>query len=125
VTFPFRSPNDMANARRLVQKCQSDIERKFYNVAWNRIPGLIPQCHVGSLRIDFGIPHIKVAIELDGYAYHHTKEQVAADIKRQRRLQRAGWVVIRFTGAEINSGVGLCVDEVIEIIKANCTTQTA
>lgn len=42
-----------------------------------------------------------LAIEIDGIAFHHrSKEQIAADYIRQRRIVLVGHTVIRFTAQE-------------------------
>ena len=53
----------------------------------------------------------KLAIEIDGYDYHKTKEQRTNDTKRQRALELAGWRVIRFTGSEIHANLARCLEE--------------
>lgn len=55
-------------------------------------------------RLDFTIEGaaVKLAIELDGHAFHErTQLQSARDKSRDRALTAAGWRVIRFTGSEI------------------------
>ena len=62
-------------------------------------------------RVDFLFPRAKIIVELDGYEYHHTKEQLTNDALRQRYLVRSGYKVIRFTGREIYKDVERCVRE--------------
>lgn len=46
----------------------------------------------------------KIAIELDGHDFHErTKEQVAYRNERDRALQMDGWIVLHFSGSELNS----------------------
>lgn len=53
-------------------------------------------------------PHI--AIELDGHDFHErTKEQVAERNERDRDLQADGWVVLHFSGSEVNAEPRECV----------------
>lgn len=59
---------------------------------------------------------IRYAIELDGYDYHSSKEQMNRDYERERALQKAGYKVIRFTGSQIYKTPFSCAREVIEII---------
>jgi len=68
-------------------------------------------------RVDFILRDARLIIELDGYAYHSTPEQLEKDAIRQRYLTRAGYIVIRFTGREINRSPKACVDEVRTIYK--------
>lgn len=113
------APNDAAAAaKRLEKRCESTIERIFYRAAWPKLPGLIPQYQLGRVRLDFAIPALRVAIETDGYGYHHTREQLAHDLSRQRYIMRHGWIVIRFSGTEIKRAVGLCVSDAVQIIES-------
>jgi hypothetical protein len=62
----------------------------------------------------------KIAIECDGHAYHSSKEQITRDNIRARKLTKAGWSVLRFSGSEIYADSqkelkGL-VDEVFKIL---------
>jgi very-short-patch-repair endonuclease len=66
-------------------------------------------------RVDFILKDARLIIELDGYDYHSTKEQLEKDAIRQRYLSRAGYTVIRFTGGEINRNPKDCVLEVRQI----------
>lgn len=71
----------------------------------------------GRFRVDFILKDARLIIELDGHAYHSTKEQLEGDAIRQRYLTRAGYSVIRFTGREINRDPAACVREVREMYK--------
>lgn len=75
-------------------------------------------CHqhqIGAWRVDFLVSGFnldskrdaivtsgKVAVELDGHEFHErTKEQARRDKQKDRTLQRLGYTVFRFTGAEV------------------------
>lgn len=60
-------------------------------------------------RVDFAVPELKIAIELDSYEYHTTKYAFTNDRERQRTLEFNGWRFIRFSGAEINKKPKQCV----------------
>ncbi|MDF9618393.1 DUF559 domain-containing protein [Pseudomonas entomophila] len=68
-------------------------------------------------RVDFFLKDARLIIELDGHAYHSTKEQLEKDAIKQRYLTRAGYTVIRFTGREIVRDVQACVAEVRQMYK--------
>ncbi|WP_448694322.1 endonuclease domain-containing protein [Pseudomonas rhizophila] len=53
----------------------------------------------------------RLIVELDGHAYHSTKEQLEKDTIRQRYPTRAGYTLIRFTGREIARDLQRCVAE--------------
>lgn len=54
-------------------------------------------------RVDFAYPADLVAIELDGYAYHHGRRRFDQDRTRQNRIADAGWLVLRFTDRDVRS----------------------
>ncbi|HWU91044.1 MAG TPA: DUF559 domain-containing protein [Kofleriaceae bacterium] len=67
-----------------------------------------PQHHA-RYRVDFLLKDARLIVELDGHAFHSTKEQLEKDAKRQRYLTRAGYAVIRFTGREVFQDAANCV----------------
>lgn len=61
----------------------------------------------------------KLAIEIDGYGFHHmADEQVARDYARERRIVRSGCSLIRFTAREVFANAKECWREVDRILKA-------
>jgi very-short-patch-repair endonuclease len=106
----------------------SPLEEKFFTAARERIPGLVSQMEViacgRGYRLDFvkvvktrGVEALKVAIELDGYEYHSSKEQRNHDVQRDRDLMAEGWQIIRFTGSHVNRDVDKCVEEAAGLIE--------
>lgn len=55
----------------------------------------------GEYRLDFAYPSIKLAIEVDGYAWHWDPDRVAADHARRNRLLAQGWRVLVYTWVQI------------------------
>jgi hypothetical protein len=55
----------------------------------------------GEYRIDYAYPGPRVAVELYGYMAHHSPEQMAHDLNRQRRLTLDGWTVLVFTWRDV------------------------
>lgn len=55
-----------------------------------------------------------IAVEVDGWAWHHTPDRFQRDRSRQNALVGAGWIVLRFTWFDLTSRP----DEVIEQIEA-------
>lgn len=72
-------------------------------------------------RIDFAIVAHDgrpwVACEVDGFAFHSSKDQIVYDRQRERALTAAGWTVLRFTGTEVNRDAEGCVLEVIQLLE--------
>lgn len=99
----------------------SEVERQFwlayvkavdcFTNAGDYLNGLVPQYGVGSYRLDFAIPDIKFAIEIDGLAYHNGQDSFMRDRKRQRDLEADGWRVIRFAAKEVMNDPWQCVME--------------
>lgn len=47
--------------------------------------------------VDIAFPAARVAIEVDGWAWHMDAERAAADKRRQNALVRHGWIILRYT----------------------------
>lgn len=101
----------------------SEIERKFWKAMDGRplATGMVAQFEYQraggrTFRPDFAIPQHKIAIELDGFKHHATPEAFAADLDRQREMERDGWRFVRFTGKEINADVMRCVSDAEQFI---------
>lgn len=65
----------------------------------------------GTRRPDFAWPDLKLAVEVNGQAYHTRHADFNRDHRRRRALQRAGWVLIEFTAQEVLSSPDGCVTE--------------
>jgi len=109
---------------------RSPIEEKFFFAARERIPDLMPQFITSTSNRDYSLDFakiitdkktgkkvLKVAIELDGYDYHSSKEQRNHDSQRDRQLMAEGWQVVHFTGSQINRNVNRCVEETASLIE--------
>lgn len=53
------------------------------------------------VKLDRAWPEAKLAVELDGARYHTSAEDRRADLARDRALAAAGWIVLRFTYADV------------------------
>ena len=79
------------------EKCESPFEREVYDILVDKGYRVIPQVPVGQYRIDMvveGDNDNRLAIECDGDRYHGP-EQWDNDMRRQRILERAGWIFWR------------------------------
>lgn len=69
--------------------------------AWVSLRGkctpMYPQYPVLKYFVDFGNPHFKIAIELDGKDYHDPEK----DRKRDKELFEAGWKIFRIPGSQM------------------------
>jgi len=118
-----------------IDRCESPIERRFliallFRDAYSFEPvdgppaiardasGVVlsMQIPVEGRRIDFALTRrgaaARLAIELDGFAYHGaTPEQFARDKARERELVGLGWTFLRFSGREVNEDPSKCAAE--------------
>ncbi len=62
--------------------------------------------------IDAALPHLKVAVEIDGRAHHIDTDRFQHDRTRQNGLVALGWIVLRFTWWDITRRPGYVVDAV-------------
>jgi very-short-patch-repair endonuclease len=93
--------------RALGSGAHSDTERRL--VTGLRRSGVLGwSCNLdvadqnGSIGIiDVAFPTIKLAIELDGRAWHVDRDRFQRDRTRQNRLVAAGWTVLRFTWEDV------------------------
>ncbi|MGD2140974.1 MAG: AAA family ATPase, partial [Burkholderiales bacterium] len=92
---PFgEQPPRVAVAREM---CESDVERGVYD--WLNANGyrVMPQVRVGAYKVDMvveGENDTRLAIECDGDRYEGAEQWMQA-IRRQRALERVGWVFWR------------------------------
>jgi very-short-patch-repair endonuclease len=66
---------------------------------WFHRVGLSPreveqQYRVGRFRLDFAIPSLQIAVEVDGW-HHRSPEGAARDAERDSWLRSEGWLVLR------------------------------
>lgn len=93
--MPFPAEGREAQNRR--ERCESPFETEMYDLLVDRGYRVDTQVKVGDFRIDLvveGENDRRLAIECDGDRYHGP-DRWAADMARQRILERAGWTVWR------------------------------
>jgi very-short-patch-repair endonuclease len=93
-------------ARRLLQAAsdgaRSEAERLLVKLLRQAgITGWKTNYPVGGYRVDVGFPKQKVAIEVDGWAFHSDHEVFHKDRKRQNAIALLGWQVLRFTWLDL------------------------
>jgi very-short-patch-repair endonuclease len=87
--------------------CQSELEAHgVLNVFRHRsLPRSVGQYRIdlptGRVKLDRAWPEVKVAVELDGARYHTSPEDRRRDLARDTALAALGWVVLRFTFADV------------------------
>jgi len=95
----FSKPMDGSadETKSLIEECESGFEKDVYTALFSRGYRVVPQVKAGSFRIDMvveGADDARLAIECDGDEFHGP-DRWAADMSRQRVLERAGWTFWR------------------------------
>ncbi len=93
-------------ARRLLQAAsegaRSHAERLLVKLLQGAgITGFETNYPVGGYVIDNAFPNQKVAIEVDGWAFHSDAEVFVKDRNRQNAIALLGWQVLRFTWLDL------------------------
>jgi very-short-patch-repair endonuclease len=93
-------------ARRLLQVAddgaRSEAERLLIRLLKAaRITGWKANHPVAGYRVDVAFPNARVAIEVDGFAFHSDSDDFHADRVRQNAISVAGWQVLRFTWLDL------------------------
>ena len=71
--------------------------------------------------VDFAYPHLRLAIEVDGYEVHGTPRAMAKDFVRQNGLVPHRWSVLRFTWRQVvrtPRAVGAVIAEALVALEA-------
>jgi very-short-patch-repair endonuclease len=72
----------------------------------------------GPWRIDLAFPAQKVAVEVDGWAWHVDAERFRSDRRKQNALVRGGWDPLRFTWHDLDGQPGEVVAEICATLAA-------
>ena len=70
----------------------------------------------GRVKLDAAWPEARVAVELDGAAFHGSREARERDLRRDTALAAVGWVVLRFSYARLMSDPEGCRREIEAVI---------
>jgi very-short-patch-repair endonuclease len=71
---------------------------------------------LGPYRIDLAFPAQRVAIEVDGWAWHVDPERFRADRRKGNYVTRCGWDLLRFTWHGLNAQPGESINEIRETL---------
>ena len=108
----------------ILDGCQSELEAHgVLKVFQHRsLPPSVGQHPVelpgGRIRLDRAFPEVKLAVELDGATHHTSPEDRRKDLARDRALAALGWVVLRFTYADVLRDPDGVRAKVLEVYRA-------
>jgi len=72
-----------------------------------------PQVGIDKYFVDFAIPELKIAIEVDGSYWHQDKTR---EELRQKVIEGCGWQVLRFSEDRINKDLFGCGEEIKRVM---------
>ncbi|MBD0862170.1 DUF559 domain-containing protein [Gordonia sp. zg691] len=100
-----------SGARSAAERLTVDLFDEYAIVGW------IANHPVGSYEVDFAFVQEKVAVEIDGMAYHTDADVFQNDRKRRNALIVAGWTVLNFTWADLVERPGYVAAQVNHALK--------
>ena len=86
------------------------------------MPPFVQQHRVGpadgrSVFLDAAWPELRVAVELDGAAFHGSRDQRERDLRRDTALAALGWVVLRFSYRRLTTDPAGCRREIEAVLR--------
>ena len=70
-----------------------------------------------SVLLDAAWPGVRVAVELDGAAFHGSRDQRERDLRRDTALAALGWVVLRFSYRRLTTDPQGCRREIQAVLR--------
>lgn len=90
----------------------SVAERTLARAAWRAgLRGLLVNQRVLDYVVDLYEPELRLAVEVDGYRFHSSRDAFHHDRVRQNALVAAGYTVLRFTAEQVLTDVADVVAE--------------
>jgi very-short-patch-repair endonuclease len=96
---------------------RSEAEERFLSLIRDSgLPQPLMNVRRHGYEIDFFWPEERVAVEVDGFAYHGTRERFEEDRKRDAVLRKAGITVIRVTWRQLERHATAVVADVAQAL---------
>lgn len=80
---------------------ETKAERKFIELMERHNIKVIPQWRINEYRFDFRVSERPILVEIDG-SVHKIRPQQRRDYRKDRLAARRGFLVLRYTNAEVN-----------------------
>jgi very-short-patch-repair endonuclease len=109
---------------RLAAGCESELELwghlEVFDVAGLRhgVRQLPIRVGTSRYRLDLAYEQERVAVELDGRAYHASPAQWERDIRRDLALATVGWQTVRLSHRRLTTDVHGCRRDVLAVLAA-------
>jgi very-short-patch-repair endonuclease len=106
------------------QGCQSELEiwGVRHVLQGPGMPQFVQQYPVslpfGTVHLDAAVPELKVAVEMDGMAFHDSPRARERDRQRDVALATRGWVALRFSYRRLTGDAAGCRREIQEVCQA-------
>jgi len=71
----------------------------------------------GPYLIDLAFPDARLAVEIDGWAWHVDQDRFVADRHKGNALVRAGWTVLRFTWHDLTRSPASVVAQIVAALQ--------
>lgn len=109
--------NGVVEARRLLaaagDRAHSMAERLLLRLLKEAgIGGWVLHLRVGPYEVDVAFPETRVAIEIDGWAWHSDVERFRSDRRKGNDLVAGGWTLLRFTWHDLHHSPQRVVAEI-------------
>ena len=96
---------------------RSELERRFLALCSAAgLPSPVVNGRLLGFEVDFHWPEHRLVVELDGFAYHHTRASFERDRRRDAKLHVAGQRVLRLTQRRLERDSGEVVAEVRSLL---------
>jgi Protein of unknown function (DUF559) len=94
----------LARCRDSAPVTRSELERRFLDLCDSAgLPPPAVNSHAAGMEVDTLWPEQRLVVELDGYAFHHTRGSFERDRARDAALQPGGYRVLRVTHHRLES----------------------
>lgn len=98
--------------RAAADRSASTMERHLVRLLRSAgLTGWVLNLEVGPYLIDVAFPDQRVAVELDGWAWHSDQERFRRDRRKGNELTLAGWTVLRITWHDLEYAPGRVLAE--------------
>lgn len=96
---------------------ESEAERLFAELlTLHGITGWYPQLAFRGYAIDFAFPEFKLAVEINGWAFHRSQKRWMSDQNKSNALTASGWSVLNYSWHHLTEDPEALITAVAELI---------